>query len=225
MGYKKIFVILAIVLLSVIGYKIYNQPSIVYKFSKKESYKVLLIPYKGIKESDKTLIKNTLEGFYNVEVTINESTDFPKEAFVNIKTPRYRADKLIKWQKSFLEDYDFVLGYTYSDISTTKRNDLGITKEPASKYEDWGVMGLAYCPGKSCIISTYRLKNNNQKTFEDRLKKVIAHEFGHNLGLKHCPDKSCLMTDAVETVNTIDNAKFELCDQCQKQVKFMLKSH
>jgi len=92
-------------------------------------------------------------------------------------------------------------------------------KLPAYKYQDWGVMGLGYCPGNSCVISTFRIRHKDSATETLRLKKVSVHEFGHNLGLPHCPDKKCVMTDAVESIATIDNAKLELCNKCKEQIK------
>ena len=104
---------------------------------------------------------------------------------------------------------------TSKDISTSKKDRKGNILKPEYKYQDWGIMGLAYCPGNSCVISSFRLKHKNKTIYFDRLKKVSVHEFGHNLGLPHCPNKKCVMTDAVETVSTIDNANLDLCDECK----------
>jgi archaemetzincin len=41
-----------------------------------------------------------------------------------------------------------VLGITDKDISSTK----GV-------HADWGVMGLGFCPGSACVISSFRVKN------------------------------------------------------------------
>lgn len=79
-------------------------------------------------------------------------------------------------------------------------------------------MGFAYCPGNSCIVSTFRIQHSNPKIHFTRFKKVAVHEFGHNLGLPHCPDKACVMTDAVESVKTIDNAKLALCEKCKSKL-------
>ena len=79
-------------------------------------------------------------------------------------------------------------------------------------------MGLAYCPGKSSIISKFRLRSSNKKLELERFKKVVIHEFGHNLGLPHCPDKNCVMTSAAEKISTIDKEKMELCDVCKRQI-------
>jgi len=123
---------------------------------------------------------------------------------------------MINFQKKNKSDsLDFVLGLTSKDISVTKKDKWGKIKTPTYKYADWGIMGLAYCPGTSCIVSTFRIQHSNPKTHFTRFKKVAVHEFGHNLGLPHCPDKTCVMTDAVESVKTIDNAKLALCNDCK----------
>ena len=80
-------------------------------------------------------------------------------------------------------------------------------------------MGLAYCPGNSCVVSDFRLKTKNKALHIARFKKVIIHELGHNFGLPHCPDKKCVMTDAVESIKTIDNAKPGLCNTCKNKLK------
>jgi archaemetzincin len=121
-------------------------------------------------------------------------------------------------KKNKVDSLDFVLGLTSKDISVTKKDKWGKVKTPTYKYADWGIMGLAYCPGNSCIVSTFRIQHLNPKTHFTRFKKVAVHEFGHNLGLPHCPDKTCVMTDAVESVKTIDNAKLELCGKCKAQL-------
>ena len=54
-------------------------------------------------------------------------------------------------------------------------------------------MGLGFCPGKSCIVSTFRLRGKNR---EEKLFKLALHELGHTQGLKHCPTKNCFMRDA-----------------------------
>ena len=93
---------------------------------------------------------------------------------------------------------------TNKDISTKKGKD-----------PDYGIMGLGFCPGKSCIASTFRLngKNKNEKLF-----KVAIHELGHTQGLaktntKHCPEKVCLMRDA-EGKDHLNELKY-FCSKCR----------
>lgn len=145
--------------------------------------------------------------------------ELPEAAFVNIKSARYRADSLISiQQRNMPSTVDYVIGLTESDISVTKHDVDGTIKAPKWKYNDFGVMGLAYCPGKSCVVSGYRLKNRNSQLHMERFKKVVIHELGHNFGLPHCPNKKCVMTDAVESIITIDNANPGLCISCKSRL-------
>jgi archaemetzincin len=170
---------------------------------------IALQPYKGFSSEKVDTLAKTIESFYKFKVIVLPEIDLPKSAFVSIKKPRYRADSIIKIQKRNCPDtIDYIMGLTHKDISVTKN------KKPEWKYNDFGIMGLAYCPGKSAIVSSFRLKSNDAKVHFNRLKKVTIHEFGHNLGLSHCSNKHCVMTSANEKLSTIDNEEMELCKNC-----------
>lgn len=176
--------------------------------------------YKGFSKAKTDIIATTIANYYNVKTLVLPIKELPKVAYTNYKAPRYRADSLIKIQhRNFTNQIDFVLGLTDKDICITKYEEDGSVKKPVNKYTDFGIMGLAYRPGKSCVVSSYRLKHKNEKTHFSRLKKVAIHEFGHNLGLPHCPNKKCVMTDAVESISTIDNTNLGLCELCKSKIK------
>lgn len=176
--------------------------------------------YDGFPKEKAIVLAQEVTKFYKIKTFILTEIELPKQAFVTIKSPRYRADSIITIQNRTINDsLDFVLGLTHKDISITKHDIKGNIKEPKWKYNDFGVMGLAYCPGKSAIISSFRLKHADKKLELTRLKKVVIHEFGHNLGLPHCPNKHCVMTSAAEKISTIDNEKMELCEKCKTQLK------
>lgn len=178
-------------------------------------------PYGAFPKQQVTLMAEVIDSFYNVRTVILPHKELYKQAYVNIKSPRYRADSIIRIQKRNLPDsLDFVVGLTLKDISTTKRESSGEVIKPASKYTDWGVMGLGFCPGKSCIISTFRLHHKNPNVRLERLTKVTIHELGHNLGLPHCKNKKCVMTDAVESIATIDRESLSLCEDCRQEIGF-----
>jgi archaemetzincin len=178
-----------------------------------------IVPYKGISAEKVTMLRKSIKEYYGIETRLLPEKELPKTAFTNIKYPRYRADSLIAIQQRNLpEGVDYVMGLTESDISATKHDENGKIKEPEWKYNDFGIMGLAYCPGKSCIVSGFRLKHKNKEVHFGRFKKVVIHELGHNFGLPHCPNKKCVMTDAVEKISTIDNARPELCEDCKKKL-------
>lgn len=180
---------------------------------------VALQPYKGFPTEKIDTLSKTISEFYSVKVVILPAIDVPKLAFINIKSPRYRADSIIRIQNRNRPDsIDFIVGFTEKDISITKKEIDGSIKKPEWKYNDFGVMGLAYCPGKSAIISSFRLKTNDAKLHFTRLKKVTIHEFGHNLGLPHCPNSHCVMTSANEKISTIDTEKMKLCANCKSKL-------
>lgn len=176
-------------------------------------------PYEQFPKEKTDTIAKIIEKFYQIKTVVLPTKILYKEAFTNVKSPRYRADKIIYIQnKNKIDSLDYILGLTANDISITKKDKWGKVKTPTYKYSDWGIMGLAYCPGNSCIVSTFRIQHSNPKIHFTRFKKVAVHEFGHNLGLPHCPDKTCVMTDAVESVTTIDHTKFALCDNCKNKL-------
>ena len=180
---------------------------------------VLIKQYKGFPNNEVDTVTSILQKIYGVKTVISKHQELYPNAYISVKSPRYRADSIIKFQqKDINSKIDYILGLTSKDISVTKKDDSGNIKKPEYKYQDWGIMGLAYCPGESCIVSTFRIKHKNKTVYFDRLKKVAVHEFGHNLGLPHCPNKKCVMTDAVESVKTIDNAELKLCSDCEGKI-------
>ncbi len=161
----------------------------------------------------------TISDIYDFKVSVLNSKDIPAKTYINIKSPRYRADKLIQILKHEKPDsLDYIIGLISKDISTSKKDKNGNILLPKNKYEDWGVFGLGYRPGVSSIVSTYRYRNN-QKEFISRFKKICIHEIGHNLGLKHCSNLNCVMRDAAESIKTIDQVKLNLCNNCKKEIQ------
>nr|WP_321244625.1 matrixin family metalloprotease [uncultured Psychroserpens sp.] len=181
--------------------------------------KIGIQPYGNIDITVIDAMTEILKTSYQTEVYILDKKELPQQAFVNIKSPRYRADSLlIDLLQTRPDSIDYIIGITSKDISTTKRNAKGEIKKPESKYSDWGIFGLGYKPGKSCIVSTFRLKNVETSLFKSRLQKVSVHEIGHNMGLDHCKTDKCVMQDAVESINTVDLANFELCQNCISKI-------
>ncbi len=165
-------------------------------------------------------IRSAIQNVYGIQVKILKDKSLPKSAFVNIKSPRYRADSLIRiLRREKPKSIDCVIGLVAEDISTTKRDRIGKVKNPETKYADWGVFGLGFRPGVSCVVSTFRIKSADKIKFIERFKKICIHEIGHNMGLRHCESSNkCVMRDAAETIKTIDNVDLMLCESCKSKL-------
>lgn len=163
-------------------------------------------------------IRNELQHFFNTRVVILDATDMPSSFLNTTKGERYSADSIIKWLHQTAPDSIYkVVGLTHEDIFTTRR-EHGDIKKPESTYGVWGIFGLGYLPGRSCVISDHRLKTNDLSKFHHRLRTVIIHELGHNQGLDHCPAKHCIMSDANERIQTVDNSAAHYCKKCNDRL-------
>jgi archaemetzincin len=181
--------------------------------------KIGVQPFIGADPIAVETISSALVDVYGVEVVVLPEIEMPPGSFINVKSPRYRADSIIAWLRDHkAADIDHVIGVTHHDISTTKRNADGTVKDPAYKYQDWGVFGLGYRPGESCVVSSFRLKHSGEAVYLDRLQKVAVHEIGHNQGLGHCSSIDCVMQDAAESISTIDGVELNLCEACSAYV-------
>ena len=149
------------------------------------------------------LVKKSVKSFYGYDCVVKPKKEITKDMLSRIKK-RIDAKKAIRNNLSF----DNLLIITEKDIC------YNIDKS----NPEWGIFGLGSQPGKTCIISTFRLKRDatKQKTLE-RLEKVALHEIGHNLGLKHCiNNKECMMNDANGTIKQVDREKVWFCEKCRK---------
>lgn len=159
-------------------------------------------------------IKKEVQDFYHSPVVILNQREIPA-AFLNTsKGERYSADSIIKWLAHTAPDSIYkVVGITHKDIFTTKM-ELWHIKKPESTYAVWGIFGLGYKPGPSCVVSDNRLQTTDNAKFHHRLRTVVIHELGHNLGLPHCPSDSCIMNDANESIRSVDKSAENYCKKC-----------
>jgi archaemetzincin len=150
-------------------------------------------------------LKEQLAKRLNVNVTVRNSMALPPAAYYSSRK-RYIADSLLVFLKDQKDPaYDKILGVTSRDIST--RNN---------SHTNWGIMGLGYCPGEACVISSFRVRktSRNRTHFEKRMLVLALHELGHTYSLPHCnSDQKCIMKDARGKMN-LDNAG-NYCTQCQ----------
>lgn len=157
-------------------------------------------PFDDFSKSDLQMVAECLRTIYPT-IVVNPSIPIPQSAR-NISRTRYRADSLIHILSRQTHEGHLTIGLTNQDISITKNG-----------VADWGVMGLGFCPGKSCVASTFRLSKKNKL---EQLHKLAIHELGHTEGLPHCLEKSCFMRDAEGKNPT--NEETEFCKRCKKKL-------
>lgn len=164
--------------------------------NKLNTKKITLLPL-GNKMPDQA-VKNIYSEIkkFVPNISLDVAAGLPPSAYYKPRN-RYRADSLIKWMSTRAKSNEVIMGITTVDISTTK-----------GKYQDWGVMGLAYRPGNAGVASSYRLKNKSA------FWKIVIHELGHTAGLPHCPVKTCFMRDAEGGDHTGEEKEF--CSKCKK---------
>ncbi|CAN1557186.1 COG1913 Predicted Zn-dependent proteases [Flavobacteriaceae bacterium] len=152
------------------------------------------------------LVKKSIKTFYGFECIIKPEKSITKNMLSPIRK-RIDADKAILQNLSF-DNYIII---TEKDIC--HRKDQNNT--------EYGILGLGGICGKTCIISTFRLKRkvSKQKILE-RLEKVALHEIGHNLGLNHCENNNkCMMSSAKGAISQVDYEGVWFCEKCMKQIK------
>lgn len=169
--------------------------------------KMAILYYANIDKNLKAELVKNITATYNCTVTeIKGIAALPAAAYYKPRN-RYRATGLLT-DLIVYRGYDKIIGITTKDISTTSNG-----------VYDWGIIGLAYRPGKACVISTFRIKTASKILFNDRFIKVALHELGHTMGLPHCTfSKTCFMADAEGTVKSVDRESRFLCDNCKKLI-------
>ena len=116
----------------------------------KSPLKIAVLYYANIdKDLKSQLVQNITSTYYCTVTEIKGIANLPEAAWYKPRN-RYRANILLENLNSY-SGYDKIIGITTKDISTTKNN-----------IYDWGIMGLANCPGKSCVISTFRIKRQTK---------------------------------------------------------------
>ncbi|MEJ2422776.1 MAG: zinc-dependent metalloprotease [Acidobacteriota bacterium] len=171
-------------------------------------------PFGKVRKTVVAEVRSTLEATYRCNVSVLPTVPLPRSAWYNPRK-RYRAEKLTAWlDRNTPRTCDKVIGVARWDISSTK-----------GKYLDWGIFGYAELGGRSCVISTHRLRldHPSAKLLHKRIRVITLHEIGHTLGLRHCPHRGCVMEDCRGTIKTIDRSTGRYCRTCAAKIAEYLK--
>jgi archaemetzincin len=179
---------------------------------------VHMIPLGDVALDDLKIAEKGLREQAPFAIKIEDRLALPDSAKTAEKA-RFSADALLAFLQHFQAmPRDKVLGVTDVDIVTPKNN-----------VNNWGILGLGDMAGKTCVISTYRMRRKwepgggaPESLVRERLWKISLHELGHTFGLPHCPNKGCLMQDAHGTVKTVDE-ETALCSDCRARFTDVLQ--
>ncbi len=138
----------------------------------------------------------------------------PPEAF-NRERGQYEASYILSWITLHRKEYaaDRILGVTEADLYA---KDLNF------------IFGQAQFSGKTCLISTHRLRpefyglRNNRELFTIRCIKEAVHELGHTFGLYHCRNPLCVMYFSNSIYDT-DLKRAEFCERCKETITNILQ--
>ena len=176
-----------------------------FKLFKKESVtrKINVILYDNFPEKRANYFITELKKIFpEVEITkVNEP--LPESAWYAPRN-RYLAIKILDYMKPLTPGNTISLGFTDKDISQMRGKI------------NWGIIGLSYKPGKTVIISTYRL--NKKKTYQQGVK-LCLHELAHAEGLDHCEKAHNCILRAAKGKNHFD----ELTGFCKSCSDYLTK--
>jgi archaemetzincin len=163
------------------------------------------------------VVAANLQTVLGIAVDILEPQDVPASAFQEHRQ-QYDAGLVLKHLLNYLLNHPLHHLARMPDdrhlrILALTEVDLCI---PILTY----VFGEAEVGGKVAVVSSFRLRHNDDGTtvsldkYYERLAKVALHEVAHTLSALHCDEPGCLMRFSAK-VRHLDEIGIFFCDRCE----------
>ena len=170
-----------------------------------------------------TAVGKEISVFFNTRVLILDPVSVPRSFYsANKNSPwndGYFSDSLVLFLSMFINDTIMkIVGITHTNIYTLRKWNVPLDKKRPVLYVPYTIFGLGYIGGNTSVVSDYRLQSVDRGLFENRLKKVILHELGHNLGLSHCAVDSCLMSETNGDIVKLNKTEGNYCKKCRQKL-------
>ncbi|MFQ6086666.1 MAG: archaemetzincin family Zn-dependent metalloprotease [Candidatus Bathyarchaeia archaeon] len=144
---------------------------------------------------------------------LDEIMPIPRDAY-NKARQQFYSTRILAEINNYVKQtqVDRILGVTEADLYVPHLNF---------------VFGEATCPGKTAIISLFRLEpefyghSANREVFIERCIKEAVHEIGHTMGLRHCQNPTCVMFFSNSILDT-DRKRKTFCERCYSKVVKLL---
>lgn len=152
-------------------------------------------------------------------VILKNVMPIPQDTY-NAMRGQYNSSSILMKIRDYIKKFmaDHVLGITDVDLYVPRLNF---------------VFGEAQSPGKTAIISLFRLKPefysqpSNRELYIERSIKEAVHEIGHTFGLGHCHNPTCIMffSNNIQMVDSKGNNERRFCDECWSKVSCPGRCH
>ena len=168
-----------------------------------------ILPLGEVKAEYVNEVVSAVKKFYGYDCAVLPQVK-PTDDIMATSQMRYEASKILDKYNS----KDYLLILTTEDIACR-----------TEKSSEWGIFGLGYMPGTTCVVSTFRFRRTDgnlvpNSVLLERIDKICLHEIGHNLGLDHCMnDPQCMMNPANGTIRQLDRERIWFCDKCMIHLK------
>jgi archaemetzincin len=192
----------------------------IFSLSKNNSNKIVaILPLSISDENELLFIKDQVSSYFHVRVIILQQQTMP-QSFESNYEEMFSADSILSFLSNVTNDSIVeVIGLTHKDIYVTDELKIKVNGRYKKLPYQKDVFGLGYVYGNACIISDYRLTSRNEDLLNNRIRKVVFHEIGHNLGLEHCSNDSCLMSESNGSIAVLNKPGGDFCERCKRKLR------